>query len=87
MSENFAVPRVTIGGDLYRLLWDGFPQWRRPNGTLDTQQLANAMGFTREGCYKWLRSEKLPPGRAVQLIAASEGRLTEYDFVPFVFRV
>ena len=77
---------MRVDGDLYRLLWRAFPRWRKSNGLVDVRDIARTFSTSRETVYKWLRADRIPPARAIQFIAMSGRRLSEADFVPFVFK-
>ena len=79
-------PYCLIDGALYQMLARAFPKWRKANGSLDVGRIAYTLNVTRECVYKWLRSDKIPPARAIQLIALSGRRLSEADLSPFVFK-
>ena len=87
IDDSLPRPRqMRVDGDLYRLLWRAFPRWRKSNGLVDVSDIARTFSTSRETVYKWLRADRIPPARAMQLIALSGRRLTEADFVPFVFK-
>lgn len=74
-----------VEGRLYLLLAKAFPAWRTSIGALDVKRIAEGLGSSREGVYRWLRTDRIPPQRAKQLIVLSDRRLTERDFLPYLF--
>ncbi len=64
-------------GPLYGLLVRRLPkQYRFGTGYLNVSAIATDLGVSREGCYKWLRLNRLSPGAAKRLIELSDGMLT-----------
>lgn len=95
-ADNFTA------GPLYKKLVQVLPAYVQDpftdNASLNVQRLRSAMGKSHEAVYKWLRSSRLTPTNAEQLVAlangdknasalASLGRKppTLSDFLPFVF--
>ena len=61
-------------------------KFRAPRGGFSVGAYAAAMGCSSEGLYKFLRSDKLSVDGAKKMIDASDGKITEQDLMPFVFR-
>lgn len=55
-------------GALYSKLLDTFPTYRTTLGVLDVQRLKADLGKSHEAIYKWLRSGKLTPDNARELV-------------------
>jgi len=89
-------------GQLYKTLVQVLPTYVQDpfaeTPTLNVQRLREAMGKSHEAVYKWLRSSRLTPPNATQLVElanrddnlkalSSLGRKppTIQDFMPFVF--
>jgi len=57
-------------GKLYKLLDKLFAGYRTTrDGVLDVRRIAEDLGISAEGVYKWLRADKLPFTQAQRLIA------------------
>lgn len=53
--------------ELYRTLLHTFPLFRtQQQKVLDVESLANAIGMTEEGMYKWLRARRILSTRGVE---------------------
>lgn len=84
MSE--ALHRRFWENDLYNLLASRISNCRTGRGLFDVAGYAKRMEMTPEGLYKYLRSDRLTVDGARRIIAASGGKITEQDMLPFVFR-
>lgn len=59
------------GSALYRELCETFPTIRtRQQNVLDVELLADKIGMTKEGLYKWLRAGRILSKRGVERIVA-----------------
>lgn len=78
---------VNIKGKLYKLLLAKMPKrFMSDPDTLDFAVISEVQGMTTEGIYKWFRSDKIPPERALVFIKASAGKLKTADMIDFVFK-
>ena len=70
-------------GPLHDLLLKACP----PNeaGEKSITILADALDISAWSIHKWVQKGKIPPGRAVEVVDISEGRVTLADFSPFVY--
>jgi len=77
-----------IDGDLYKMLAAKMPSFAK-DGALVVADLADALGMSHEGVYRWLRNDDISKrGRtALVTLARSENVspvLTEDDLQPFL---
>lgn len=96
-----ATPDFT-DGDLYKKLVEVLPTYVQDpfaaKPSLNVQRLRDAVGKSHEAVYKWLRSSRLTPANAKELVELANreenqkilrtlGRTppTIQDFMPFVF--
>jgi hypothetical protein len=83
---------------LYAVLVDRLPSFVKPSGALNMKSLREALGRSPEALYKWLRTSKISPETAQQLLALAQTdnnrRLLRdakrpgprlQDFSPYVF--
>jgi hypothetical protein len=71
-------------GTLYALLYDALPDYRTVRGALDVRKLAEKLGKSHEGVYKWLRTDRIPPRAASIIIELSGGRITNGKMIKFI---
>lgn len=71
---------------LYRLLYNRLKWLRSTTQTklLDVHKVAEAMGYSHEAVYKWLRSGKLSPKGAKAIVKASRKKIANRDLYPFL---
>ena len=69
---------------LQRLLLEAVPA--NDHGRKTTNHLADLLGVRRWTVRKWIIGQKLPPHRALEVVALAEGRVTKEDFDPFVYK-
>lgn len=78
---------IQIKRKLYKVLLAKLPKrFSLDKDTLDFHTISEAQDMTAEGIYKWFRSDKIPPERAMVFIKASVGKLKIEDMIPFVFK-
>lgn len=81
-------------GELYKLLDKLFAGYRTArDGVLDVRRIAEDLGISAEGVYKWLRADKLPLAQArriMDIVNAEDGSIEDFpytvtidDFLPF----
>lgn len=82
-SEEVVILRHRNNGPLHDLLLRACP----PNeaGEKSVTILADALGISAWSIHKWVQKGKIPPGRAVEVVDISEGRVTLADFSPFIY--
>lgn len=75
-------------GKLYKLLLDGFPQHCKVdaagNTQLDVAALADDIGYSRFGVYRWFNEDRIATKTVKLLIAKSKGLLTQDELLPLV---
>lgn len=81
--EEVVILRHRNNGPLHDLLLSACP----PNeaGEKSITILADALGISAWSIHKWVQKGKIPPGRAVEVVDISEGRVTLGDFSPFIY--
>lgn len=62
---------AAIRGPLYDTLTVTLPAFVGPDGSLDVNKLRQAVGMSKEGVYKWLRSNKLTPEAAKKVVGVA----------------
>jgi hypothetical protein len=75
-------------GKLNDFLFENLPKkYQSPSfeNTIHVALLADHLGMSREGVYKWLRADKISTRGAAAICKLSRGRLTRQDFLPFLF--
>ncbi len=70
-------------GPLHDLLLKACPA--SPDGVKSVHVLATKLGISRWAVHKWVGKGKIPPGRAVEVVDLSSGRVTLADFSPFIY--
>ena len=70
-------------GPLHDLLLQACP----PNdkGESSITHLAELLGMSAWGIYKWIGAGKVPPAQVVRIVDVSQGRVSIADFSPYVF--
>ena len=71
---------------LYKLLFNRLP-WLRSKTQkklIDVQKMAEALDYSHEAVYKWLRSGRISPKGAIAVVAASRKKLANRDLYPFL---
>lgn len=53
--------------------------------SLTQQEFADQVGVTQGRVSQWLKGEKIPAERCIQIEAATGGKVTRYDLRPDVF--
>lgn len=69
--------------ELQRLLLIAVPENEHGNKTIS--HLAHLLKIKRWSIHKWIINQKIPPGRAVQVVDLSEGRVSLADFSRFIY--
>jgi len=69
---------------LHVLLLRAVPENEHGNKTL--MELSRIIRVSKWGIRKWINGEKIPPERAMQIVAISEGRVTQAEFDPYVYK-
>lgn len=69
--------------ELQKLLLKAVPV--NEHGYKSIRHLAKLLGISRWSVQKWLGNQKIPPGRAVQIVDLSEGRVSLSDFSRFIY--
>lgn len=69
--------------ELQRLLLTAVPV--NEFGYKSIRHLAKMLGLSRWAVQKWIIQGRIPPGRAVQIVDLSEGRVSLADFSRFVY--
>jgi len=72
-------------GPLHDLLLKACPPDPK-TGVKSISILAALMKISAWSIHKWIQKGKIPPGRAVEVVDLSEGRVSLADFSPFVYR-
>jgi hypothetical protein len=72
-------------GKLYELLHRALPDHSNTHGQLNVCAVATTLGLSTEGVYKWLRVDRITPDGAKAVVRVAEGRVSESDFLPFLF--
>ncbi|NBC29878.1 MAG: hypothetical protein GVY29_07790 [Spirochaetes bacterium] len=70
---------------LYKLLIRAAPE--DENGVKRIRTLAQKIGMSRYGVYKWIKTERIRPVRARQVVEASEGRVKLSEFDPWIYNI
>lgn len=83
------MPRNSVSrslGPLYDVVAKAFPRHRTENKILDVLRLADDLGMTGEGVYKWFMTNQLPAVAAVKLIRfrSNRDRLNLYDLLRYI---
>lgn len=76
-------------GKLYSLFVDKLPSYVKdsPKGKyLDVQKLAGDMSLVRQTVYQWFWHDYVDASHVQKIIALPESKLTEADFLPFIFK-
>lgn len=71
-------------GELHELLLRACPTDSR--GKASIPMLAQHLGMSSWGVYKWIKAEKMEPGNAERVVEIGEGRVRIEDFHKFIFR-
>lgn len=72
-------------GKLHVLLANSFPTKRTAAySVLNIEWLAEKLGMSEEGVYKWLREDRIPFKRAKQIAKMRECTAEFEDFLPFI---
>lgn len=76
-----------IGGALYTMIRKSIPpkMLNEDGKTINVKKLAPAVKTSLEGVYKWFRTDKVAPDKAVRLMKVAGGKLKHHHFIPFVF--
>lgn len=69
--------------ELQKLLLRAVPV--NDHGYKSILHLSKLLGISRWSVQKWIVNKKIPPGRAVQVVDLSEGRVSLADFSRFVY--
>ena len=72
-------------GALYDFLHEKLTDFRKDDGRLDVNGLAEAAGTSDKALYKAFKQGRLTPNIAGKIAKASGGKVTPTDLVPFVF--
>lgn len=59
---------------------------RNEHGNKTLNHLAKLMGVTKWAMRKWIKSQRIPPQRVVQIVRLGEGRVDTKDFDAFVYK-
>lgn len=73
-----------VSNELHQLLLKAVPENEHGNKTI--LHLAELMEVNRWSITKWIRKEKIPPERVLQLVEIGEGRVKREDFDRFVYK-
>lgn len=71
---------------LYKLLYSRLT-WHRSKTQpelIDVHKFADAIGYSHEAIYKWLRAGKLSPKGAKAIVKKARGKIALTDLYPFV---
>ena len=74
-----------VENGLTRLLLEAVPY--NVQGYKSINNLAKLMGINRWSIQKWITREKIPPGRAAQVVDLSEGRVSLGDFSRYIYKL
>ena len=69
--------------ELQKLLLRAVPV--NDHGYKSILHLSKLLGISRWSVQKWIVNKKIPPGRAVQVVDLSEGRVSLADFSRFIY--
>lgn len=81
--ENEVILRHRNNGPLHDLLLRACPA--NDDGEKSITILAGRLGLSKWAVHQWVQKGKIPPGRAVEVVDLSDGRVTLADFSPFVY--
>lgn len=70
---------------LTNLMLVAVPENSHGNKTLS--HLADLIGVSKWGLRKWINAQKIPPERAMQIAAISEGRVKAEQFNEYVYKL
>lgn len=86
MSDDKVHMEEWRDGPLYKLLYRRLAWLHSPQQSkiIDVHKLAEALGYSHEAVYKWLRAGKLSPKGAKALVKISRKKLALRDLYPFV---
>jgi hypothetical protein len=82
-KEEVVILRHRNNGPLHDLLLKACPA--NEDGEKSITILADTLGISAWSIHKWVQKGKIPPGRAVEVVDISDGRVTLADFSPFVY--
>lgn len=68
---------------LYELLIRAAPP--DETGTKSIRTLAQALGLSRWAVYKWIKTERVRPKRAREIVEIAEGRVQLSEFDPWIY--
>ncbi len=75
-----------IDGALYTMMQKALPpSFINEDKSINMKKLAPAVKTSMEGVYKWFRTNKVAPEKAMRLINVTKGKLQIKHFIPFVF--
>lgn len=69
--------------ELQKLLLTAVPV--NEHGYKSIRHLATMLGISRWSVQKWITRQKIPPGRAAQVVDLAEGRVSLADFSRFIY--
>ena len=71
-------------GELYKLLSRNVTTCFTPRGQFSVAMFATRMGYSSEGLYKYLRSDRLTMNGAKAVMIAADGLISEEQLAPFM---
>ncbi len=71
-------------GSLQDLLLEACPPDR--HGKSSVPVLARALGISHQYVYRWIETNRVPPGFVQPMVDASKGRVSIEDFHAYVFK-
>lgn len=81
----FTDPENAEISDLQKLLLKAVPADEHGYHTIS--HLAKLLKLSRWAVQKWIRDDKIPPGRAAAIVDIAEGRVSLGDFSRYVYKL